>query len=74
MKLRTVSKLRLLPALPLEGRVATPGPEGPGKAGVGVVPWSTEGPPPSVPPLKGEGGDRPMAFPDALSAPGELGA
>lgn len=32
-------------SLPLEGR-----------AGEGVVLWSTNGPPPSIPPLKGEGG------------------
>ncbi len=34
----------LLPSLPLEGR-----------AGEGVVQWTTDGPPPSIPPLKGEG-------------------
>ena len=34
----------LLPTLPLEGR-----------AGEGVVRWTTDGPPPSIPPLKGEG-------------------
>jgi hypothetical protein len=35
----------LLPSLPLEGR-----------AGEGVVPWSTDGPPPSIPLLKGREG------------------
>jgi hypothetical protein len=31
-------------------------PEGPSKAGEGVGLWVNDGPPPSVPPLKGEGG------------------
>ncbi len=52
--LRTVG---LLPSLPLERRVAPLGPSGRSKAGVGVVLFSSDGPPPSFPPLKGEGGE-----------------
>jgi hypothetical protein len=47
-----------LPTLPLEGRVATLGPQGPSKAWEGVVLWFTDGPPFSFPPLKGAGGER----------------
>ncbi|WP_286720628.1 putative F420-0 ABC transporter substrate-binding protein [Devosia sp. 63-57] len=48
----------VLPALPLEGRVATLGPQGHNKAGEGVELCRTDGPPPPTAPLKGEGSNR----------------
>ncbi len=53
---------RFLPTLPLERRVAPLGPKGRSRAGEGVDLWATDGPPPSIPPLKGEGGARSTAF------------
>ena len=49
-------------SLPLEGRV-----------GVGVALWIADGPPPSIPPLKGEGREKPEALCGGSGRMGEIG-